>query len=472
MASLQTYDIKDGTFYQEQDRGDFSMNSLKGYVPLSLAILLAATVPAANAGSALDPYTHIKPNAPAAKKKGKDERAVVPQFDDAQAKPQTFTNKSIILPSSDFEEKKPEKKGLLGIPKVGMPKVGMPKMGGITGGLKAGAGAMVSGTKKVGGGIANASKDAAGAVGSGVKSTGDKLADAKDSAISKTKKQKKDSPNKLATKAGSVDELYTEASKDVLAANKNKAKAKASEGKKSLAFMPKFGKKKSKKEEPNDINLRPRSGFEAAATEPDEEVVAEIQEEKAKRIAAKKAKAAKEKFEPIVNLPEDNIQTNSNQVAATPAPTTTVNKPAKKSKFGMPSFKASMPSMPGLKKKKKSDAPKQSVAAAPKKQAPVPVKKEIEESQVAIDPNEFAEGDITAANQFNTGDKEIDNAVAKSPAPQAPTNKVAQKPAKKNKIGGMSSAMKGGFDKFNFLNKKKKQPDPQTATKADAPKQM
>lgn len=446
------------------------MNSLKGYVPLSLAILLAASVPAANAGSALDPYTHIKPNAPATKKKGKDERAVVPQFDDVQPGTKTYTNKPIMMSKDHFEDKEPEKKGLLRMP--GMPKVGMPKMGGITGGLKAGAGAMVNGTKKVGGGIANASKDAAGAVGSGVKSTGDKLADAKDSAISKTKKQKKESPNKLATKAGSVDELYTEASKDVLAANKEKAKAKASEGKKSLAFIPKFGKKKSKKEEPNDINLRPRSGFEAAATEPDEEVVAEIQEEKAKRIAAKKAKAAKEKFEPIVNLPEDNIKTTSNQVAATPAPTTTVNKPAKKSKFGMPSFKASMPSMPGFKKKKKSDAPKQSVAAAPKKQAPVPVKKEIEESQVAIDPNEFADGDITAANQFNTGDKEIDNAVAKSPAPQAPTPKVAQKPAKKNKIGGMSSAMKGGFDKFNFLNKKKKQPDPQTATKADAPKQM
>lgn len=127
MASLQTYDIKDGTFYQKQDRGDFSMNSLKGYVPLSLAILLAATVPAANAGSALDPYTHIKPNAPAAKKKGKDERAVVPQFDDVQPGTKTYTNKPIMMSKDHFEDKEPEKKGLLRMP--GMPKVGMPKNG-------------------------------------------------------------------------------------------------------------------------------------------------------------------------------------------------------------------------------------------------------------------------------------------------------------------------------------------------------
>jgi hypothetical protein len=445
------------------------MNSLKGYVPLSLAIMLAASVPAAFAGSALDPYAHFKPAAPSKKTKGSD-RAVVPQFDDVQ--PGTKTYSKVIMPSSDFEEKKPEKKGLLSMPKVGMPKVGMPKMGGIADGLKAGAGAMIGGTKKMGGSIANASKDAAGAVGSGVKSTGDKLADAKDSAISKTKKQKKESPNKTASKIGSVNELYAGASKQVVAANQEKAKAKASEGKRSLAFIPKFGKKKSKKEEPNDFNLRPKSGFEAAVTEPDEEVLAEIQEEKAKRIAAKKAKAESEKFEPIVNLPEDNVKTTSEPVAATATAPTMVNKPAKKSKFGMPSFKASMPSLPGMKKKKKSDAPKQAVAATPKKQAEVPLKKQIEESQVAIDPNEIPDGDITASSQFNTGDKEIDNAVAKTPAPPEHSNKVAQKPAKKNKIGGMSSAMKGSFDKFNFLNKKKKQPDPQTATKADAPKQM
>lgn len=448
------------------------MNSSKGYVPLSLAILLAASIPAANAGSALDPYAAIKPATQTKKKSAPT--AAVPDFSDDQAASQTFTNKvnnkTLYMGSDHFEEPKPEKKGLIRMP--GIPKVGMPKIGGITGGLKAGAGAMGSGMKKIG----SASKDAAGATVNGMKSAGDKIADAKDSAVSKTtKKEKKESPNKTASKIGSVDDWYIGASKDVAKVNKEKVKEKSAEGKKSLAFMPKFGKKKSKKETPNDLNIRPASGFADAASNPDEEILAEKQQEKERKLAAKREKAEKEKFEPIVNLPEDNIpaKTTSNQVASTPV--AAVNKPAKKSKFGIP--KVAMPGIPGIPglKKKKTDAQKHAVAAAPKKQAEAPVKKQIEESQVAIDPNEIPDGEISASNQFNTGDKEIDNAVAKSPVVQTPAaqpKKVAEKPAKKNKIGGMSSAMKGGFNKLNFLNKKKQQPDPQTANKADAPKQM
>lgn len=447
------------------------MNFSKGYIPLSLAILLAASIPAANAGSALDPYAAIKP-VPQAKKKSAP--AAVLDFSDEQAPSQTYTNKvnnksTVYMGSDHFEEKKPEKKGLR-VP--GIPKVGMPKMGGITGGLKAGVGAMGNGFAKVG----SVSKDAAGATVNGMKSAGDKIADAKDSAVSKTtKKEKKESPNKTISKIGSVDDWYIGESEKSIKAGKEAAKAKQSEGKKSIAFMPKFGKKKSKKEAPNDASIRPASGFADAISNPDEEVVAEKQREKERKIAAKREKAEKEKFEPIVNLPEDNLpaKSTSNQVAS--APTTAVNKTAKKSKFGIP--KVGMPGMPGIPglKKKKSGAAKQAVAAAPKKQAEAPVKKQMEESQVAIDPNEVPDGEISAANQFNTGDKEIDNAVAKSPVVQTPAaqpKKVAEKPAKKNKIGGMSSAMKGGFNKFNFLNKKKQQPDPQTANKADAAKQM
>jgi hypothetical protein len=457
------------------------MNSSRVYLPLSLAILLAASTTAARAGSSLDPYSYVKAPKSATTDKKKNSTAVVPQVDDMDA-PTTY----VTMPKDHFEEAQAEKKGGL------FAKVpGLPKMGGVAAPFKG----MANGSKKLGSGIANATKKSTTVIGSGLKSTGDKIKDGKDSVATKVaNKPKKESANKAAT--SSVDDWYIKGAQDAIAKdNGSGAKKLAKQDGSSKdsgtqrAYLPsvggKFGKlklnpfAKTAKADPKAENEgRPKSGFLEAADNPDPEVLAEIQNEKARIAAAKKAKNAKEKFEPIVNLPEDaqkKTTTQHTQVAST----TTVNKPAKKSKFGLgsiASFKPGMPGIPGLKKKKPEH--KQSIAAAPKKAPEAPIKKQIEESSIALDPNEVPETDIPESAQpstaFITGDKEIDKATAAAgshPAAAHQTKTVAAKAPKKNKLGEGITAMKGGLGKLNFMNKKK-QTQPQTANKADAAKQM
>lgn len=453
------------------------MHSSRRYLPLSLALLLAASTSAAQAGSSLDPYAHIKKPAPVAGKKKSDVH--VPNLDDME----TTTYTTTIMGSKHFEEPKEEKKG---------GRFGLPKVGGIPNPFKGAGSAVASGTKKFGGGLKKTgeiAKGGASSIGSGVKAGAGKVRDGSDtiaSKVAKKPKKEKGSANKVA----SVDDWYVKAAGEELkhgdGGKRASALAKIDPAKETgsqKAFLApanesklsklnpfnKLAKKPSKKEDD-----RPASGFMDAADNPDPAVLAEIEQAKAEKLAAKKKKESENKFAPIANLKEDKKPAASpaqTQVAST----TAVNKQAKKkSKFGgfsLAKLKPSMPSVPGLKKDKAEK--KTAIAAKPAQKADSApsVKQQMEESSIALDPNEVPDSDVPESAQpsmaFKTGDKAIDNATARKPQTNdAPAKAIASKPEKTSKAGGMSSAMKGGFNKFNFLNKKK-QPQAQ-----NAPKQM
>jgi len=440
------------------------MNSSRRYLPLSLGLLLAATtVGVANAESPLDPYDHIKPPASAAPKRNRP--VVVPQMDEIQEQSKTYI--SMPMGPQGEEQANAQKKGILGKTMAGVSGIAAPfKAAGAKSGqmLAASGGVMKkSGTK----------------IGTGFRTAGDKVKDSTDSVGTKIAgKPKKQS----ASQQASVDDWYTKETERAISSSDNGKRAAQlvkQDATKTTGMQTAFLQSKNKKGIAGKLNpfgklskkggasVRPESGFLDAASNPDQEVLADLQKEKA-RIAAEK-KEKNEKFTPIVDTPEDEKiaaqQQTSKHLATKPA----AQPVAKKSKFGaIAKFKPQMPGMPGL---KKGNKPASQVAAAPKKGIE-PVKKPAVERQVAIDPREendlMAEGTDTPAHAqpsmaFHTGDKEIDGAAAKAPATHV--NKVA---AKKNKLQGIS----GSFSKFNILNRKKQGTPAQTATKQDATKQM
>jgi len=450
-------------------------------------LLLAASVGSANAGSFLDPYSHIaapQGTAPKTRNSQKEPR-IVPQVDEVE-QATTYVAMPMGHLAEDGQNKK-KKEGGGGI---------LSKTTGIFAGVGNGvakSGKMFANGAGAAGGLA---KKSGTLIGTGVKSTGDKIKDSKDAvsdkiasnkpASKKAAKTEKQSPNRTA----SVDDWYTKEAANTLAHNKDNGKRagelvkrdptkhagietaylgqkggkKAGLGSKLNPFN-KLSKKTNDKDN-NQVEIRPASGFADGAANPDEEVLAAMQREKAAKLAAKQSLESgdKEKFTPIVATPEP--EKNTSKVAAK-------TESKKKSKFNI--VKA-MPGLPSFGKKQKSQPT--SIATAPKKDKK---DKQTEvkgndldqltevDSVAKIDPN--AEEDITPASSpmaLRTGDKKID---AATPKGQAHKEQVvaAKKPAKKSKFGGMGMA---SLSKFNFMNKKNPAAPPQSATKTDAAKQM
>lgn len=447
------------------------MNASRRYLPLSLMLLLAASVGSANAGSILDPYSHIKAPQGTNEKRKKAAPAVVEQADDMDGS-QTWV-KMVKMDDPAAEAEKQKQGGGSGI------------LGKTTGIFKAAGNGVAKGVS----GSAKAAKKSTSLIGGGVKSTGDKIKDSTDAVSNKIaskppkeKKEKKQSAHRTA----SVDDWYVNEAKNALSQNKDQGKGANDLVKRDptkgagtqTAYMEQKGGKKislklnpfNKFKKPNDKNnnqveIRPASGFADGAANPDEEVLAEMQREKAAKLAAKEKREDNEKFTPIVATPE--VEKKTDTVAAK-------TESKKKSKF---SIVKAMPSIPSFGKKKQKPQPT-SIAAAPKKDKKYK-KAEVKrndldqlsevDSVAKMDPN--ADEDIAPTSSpmaFSTGDKKID---AATPKGQAHKEQVvaAKKPAKKSKFGGMGMA---SLSKFNFMNKKKPVAPSQTATKSDAAKQM
>lgn len=473
------------------------MNASRRYLPLSLMLLLATSVGSANAGSFLDPYSHIKAPAGTAPKKKflqqDKEPAIVPRADEV-----TETKTYVMAPLGEVAEE------------------GAPKNNAGHGGLlsktmapfkKAGSSVAKSGSV-----IANGAKASAGMAkksGSMIGFKGDKNKIAKEPNQPKeatnpkiAAKPKVDNAEKIDNKkkspshVASVDDWYTRETEKAIAHKDDGSLARklvkqdpSSNTGKQTAFLErkggkklaissklnpfnKFGKKSSDKDANNQIDIRPASGFVDGAANPDEEVLAELEREKAAKLAAKELKeGSKESFTPIVNTPEP---AKKQQIASNSKP----EKEKKKSKFGLnvniAKLKPGMPSMPSFGKGKKKQQPNTSIAAAPKKEIKKSELDKLTEVEpiAKIDPageEDIAPAGGTPSMAFRTGDKAIDAATPKGPvAAKQEKNEtvVAKKPAKKGKFGmGMSMA---NLSKFNFMNKKKQPAAPQSATKSDA----
>ncbi len=463
------------------------MNASRRYLPLSLMLLLAASVGSANAGSYLDPYSHIKAPAGNAPKKKflqqEKESNVIPQADEANAG-KTY----VMAPLGEVAEDGAKKdngggggffgKTIGGIKGVGS---GVAKSGSILAkGAKASGGmAKKSGTMI---GLKDKNKDSKEEPRTQIASKPNKVEEVKTD-------KKKQSPSRVA----SVDDWYTrEAEKaishkdDGTLARKLVKQDPSNAAGKQTAFLErkggnkvkissklnpfnKFSKKGKDKDPSSQIDIRPASGFADGAANPDEEVLAELEREKKAKQAARELKeGSSEPFTPIVNTPES---AKKEQLASKNGKT---ESPKKKSKFGLnvniAKLKPGMPSMPSFgkgKKKQESTA----VAAAPKKE----IKKSELDKLTEVEPiakiDPAGEDDIAPASDttaFTTGDKAIDAAAPKGQPAKKVENVVAKKPAKKSKFSGMGMA---SLSKLNFMNKKKQPAPSQTATK-DAPKQL
>lgn len=463
------------------------MNASRRYLPLSLMLLLATSVSSANAGSFLDPYSHIKAPAGTAPKKKflqqQKEPAIVPQADEV-ATPTTYVTMPMgHLADENAAEKKPS--GLLGrtIAPFKAASNSVAKSGKfLANGAKAsGEMAKKSGTL-IGGGFKSDDKT--------------KNSDHTKIAVKPKAEKKEDSKTKnhSASRVASVDDWYTREAQKTVAHKDDGSRARdlvkdpAKHTGQQTAFLERKSSKKLaissklnpfnkfKKAGNNDksaTEIRPTSGFADGASNPDPEVLAELEREKAAKLAAKELKegGGNENFTPIVNEPVKKNEQLASKTKNSAKPETK----SKKSKFGLnvniAKFKPGMPSFGKGKKEKANTA----IAAAPKKGVAEQDKSELDkltavEPVAKIDPaGEDLAPEATQPMAFTTGDKAIDAATPKGAVAEKKNKSetaIAKTPGKKGKLGGIGIA---NFSKFNFMNKKKQ---PQTATKADAPKQL
>lgn len=463
------------------------MNASRRYLPLSLMLLLAASVGSANAGSYLDPYSHIKaPPGTAPKKKflqQEKESNVIPQADEVNAG-KTY----VMAPLGEVAEDGSKKDNAGG--------------GGFFGKTLGGIKGVGSGVAKSGSILAKGAKASGGMAKKSGTMIGfkDKNKDSKEAPKTqiaskpKVEEDKTDKKKQSPSRVASVDDWYSREAEKAISHKDDGALARkivkqdpSNASGKQTAFLERKGgnkvkissklnpfnkfAKKGKDKDPNSqVDIRPASGFADGAANPDEEVLAELEREKKAKLAAKELKeGSNEPFTPIVNTPEP---TKKEQIASKNGKT---ESPKKKSKFGLnvniAKLKPGMPSMPSFGKGKKKQEPT-AVAAAPKKE----IKKSELDKLTEVEPiakiDPAGEDDIAPANEttaFTTGDKAIDAAAPKGQSAKKVETAVAKNPAKKSKFGGMKMA---SFPKFNFMNKKKQPAPSQTATKSDAPKQL